>query len=77
MTLRLVKDGAPGPDTETVEMIARGTERMADAVKAGGVFWLLTEVEGEISASFFGGKLEASVLAEAIAADMKREAVGP
>jgi hypothetical protein len=71
-TLTVVGSGTPEPDIEKSEMIARGAERMA----AADVFWLLTGVDGEVSCAFYGGQLEASVLAETVAADMKREAVG-
>jgi hypothetical protein len=57
-------------------MIARATERMAEAVKSDGSYWLVTAVGDEVSVSYYGGRLETSVLAEAMAGAMKREAVG-
>jgi len=68
--------GKPDTSAEDAEMIARATERMAAAVKADGCYWLVTANGEDVSVSFFGGKLESAVLAEAIAGDMKREAVG-
>ncbi len=70
--------GGKGPETheEDAEMIARAAERMARAVKADGAYWLVTAVGEDVAVSFYGGKLESAVLAETIAADMKREAVG-
>ena len=77
MTLRLVKDGEAEPDAEVVESIARATERMAAAVKdPDGAFWVVTAVGGDIAVAYYGGRLESAVLAEAVAGDMKREAVG-
>jgi hypothetical protein len=77
MTLRLVKDGEAEPDAEVVESIARATERMAAAVKdPDGAFWVMTAVGGDVAVAYYGGRLESAVLAEAVAGDMKREAVG-
>lgn len=76
-TLTVVGKGEPGPDVEAAEAIARGTERMAAAVKdPDGVYWLLTVVDGEVSVGYYGGKLESACLVEAVASDMKRAAVG-
>lgn len=76
MTLRLVTSGEPEPDTEDVERIARITERLAEVVKSDGTYWIVSAVGEDITVAYFGGQLESTVLAEAIAADMKREAVG-
>ena len=73
-TLTVVGKGEP--DAEAIEIIATSTERMAAAVQAGGVFWLVTDVAGEIGVAFYGGKLEASALAEEIARDSKCSALG-
>lgn len=62
------KDGLPDTTTEDAEMIARAAGRMAD--------WLVTAIGEDVSVSFFGGKLESAVLAETLAGEMKREAVG-
>jgi hypothetical protein len=59
-----------------VERIARITERLAEVVKADGTYWIVTAVGDDVTVAYFGGHLESTVLAEAIAADMKREAVG-
>ena len=76
-TLTVVGGGAPEPDGEGLEAAARVHERMASALKdPDGLWWAVTVVDGEIAVAYFGGKLESAVLAEAIAADMKREAVG-
>ncbi len=76
-TLTVVGGGPLEPDAEVVETIARAAERMAAAVKdPDGLFWIVTAVDGEVACAFFGGRLESSVLAEAVASDMKREAVG-
>ena len=76
-TLTVVGKEAPEPDAEVVETIARATERMAAAVKdPDGLFWIVTAVDGDVVCAFFGGQLESAVLAESVASDMKREAVG-
>lgn len=76
-TLTVVGGKAAEPDAETVEMIARATERMASAAKdPDGLFWIVTVVAGEVSVAFHGGRLESAVLAEAVAGDMKLDAVG-
>ena len=74
----LTVGGGKGPETheEDAEMIARAAERMAQAVKADDSYWLMTAAGDDVSVSFFGGKLESSVLAEELAGEMKREAVG-
>ena len=71
-----VVGGEREPDTETAEIIANAAERMAAAVKAGGIFWLVTDVDGSVSVSYYGGKLESSALAEEIARDAKCSALG-
>jgi hypothetical protein len=76
MTLRLVKDGEPETDAEDVERIARITERLVGVTKADGVYWVVTAAGDDVNVAFFGGKLESAVLAEALAEEMKREAVG-
>lgn len=75
-TLTVVGGGEPEPDTETVEIIAAAAERMTEAVKAGGMFWLVADVGGSVSVSYYGGKLESSALAEEIARDAKCSALG-
>lgn len=75
-TLTVVGGGEPEPDTEAVEIIAAAAERMAEAVKSGGMFWLVTEAGDSISVSYYGGKLESSALAEEIARDAKCSALG-
>lgn len=70
------KDGLPDTTTEDAEMIARAAGRMAEAVQADGAYWLVTAIGEDVSVSFFGGKLESAVLAETLAGEMKREAVG-
>jgi hypothetical protein len=58
-------------------MIARATERMQEAAKdPDGVFWILTAIGGDVAVAFHGGRLESAVLAEMVAADMKRDSVG-
>lgn len=61
---------------EDAEMVARAADRMREAVKAGGRYWLVTATGEDVAVSYYGGRLESSVLAEAVAADMKRGAVG-
>jgi len=75
-TLTVVGKGEQEPDTEAVEIIATSTERMAAAVQAGGVFWLVTDIDGDVGVAYYGGKLEASALAEEIARDAKCSALG-
>lgn len=75
-TLTVVGGKGPEPTEEDAEMIARAAERMAQAVKADGCYWVVTAVDAEVAVSFFGGRLESAVLAEMVAGDMKREAVG-
>lgn len=76
-TLTVVGGKAPEPDAEMVERIARATESMAAAVKSGGVYWLIAATDDEdLTISYFGGELESSALAEVIAGDMKRAALG-
>lgn len=75
-TLTVVGKGEQEPDAEAIEIIATSTERMAAAVQAGGVFWLVTDIAGEIGVAFYGGKLESSALAEEIARDSKCSALG-
>ena len=76
MTLRLVKDGEPETGAEDVERIARITERLVAVTKSDGIYWVVSAIGEDVHAAFFGGKLESAVLAEAIAGEMKREAVG-
>jgi hypothetical protein len=71
-----VVGGEREPDAEAVEIIAAAAERMAAATKAGGVFWLVCDVDGSVSVSYYGGKLESSALAEEIARDAKCSALG-
>jgi len=71
-----VVGGEREPDTEAIEIIAHAAERMTAAVKSGGAFWLVTDVEGEVGVSYYGGKLESSALAEEIARDAKCSALG-
>jgi len=76
-TLTVVGRGEIEPDTETTEMVARATERMLAAAKdPEGLFWVITVVDGDVSVAFHGGRLESSVVAEMVATDMKRDAVG-
>lgn len=76
-TLTVVGGKTPEPDAETVEMIARAAESITTAVKAGGVYWLVVSgAEGDLTISYFGGELESAALAEVIAGDMKRAALG-
>ena len=75
--LTLVGKGeAPDTTAEDAEMIARAAARMAEAVKSDGSYWLVTAIGEDVAVAYFGGRLESSVLAEEIARDMKREAVG-
>ncbi len=75
--LSVVGKAEPEPDAELAEMIARAAERMAAAAKAtDGIFWLVTVVDDEVGVVFSGGKLEAAVVAEMVAAEFKAEAVG-
>ena len=75
-TLTVVDGKARDTDAEDAAMVARAAERMAQAVKSDGCYWLVTAIGEDVAVSFFGGKLESAVLAEAIAGDMKRESVG-
>lgn len=75
-TLTVVDGKARDTTGEDAEMIARATERMAAAVKADGCYWVVTAVDDDVSVAFYGGRLESAVLAETIAGEMKREAVG-
>jgi hypothetical protein len=70
------KDGLPDTTAETAEMIARAAGRMAEAVQTDGSYWLVTAIGEDVAVMFYGGKLESSVLAETMAGEMKREAVG-
>jgi hypothetical protein len=76
MTLRLVKDGKPETDPEVRKVADSAMAAIERAVETGGVFWLIAEADGEVSVSYLGGKLEASALAEVIAGEAKREALG-
>jgi hypothetical protein len=76
-TLTVVGGKAAEPDAELVELIARNAERQAEAAKdPDGLIWQLTVVNGEVSVSFHGGKLETAALAEVVAGDMKCAALG-
>jgi hypothetical protein len=75
-TLTVVDGKARDTTDEDAEMIARATERMAAAVKADGCYWVVTAAGDDVAVAFYGGRLESAVLAETIAGEMKREAVG-
>ena len=76
-TLTVVGGKAADPDAESLEMIARATERMRAAVAdPDGAFWVVTAAGGDVSVAFHGGRLETAVLAEAIAGSMKLDCVG-
>lgn len=75
-TLTVVGSDKPDTAAADMEMVNRAKDRMLDAVKADGCYWLVTAIGEEVSVSYFGGKLESAVLAEAMAEAMKREAVG-
>lgn len=80
-TLTVVGGKTPEPDAaaeaEAAEMIAKATLSMTAAVKAGGLYWLIAVTEeDDLTISYFGGELESAALAEVIAGDMKRAALG-
>ena len=76
-TLTVVGGKAPEPDAELADMIARAAARMAEAAQdPDGAFWVVTAIGGDVAVAFHGGKLETAALAEKVAGDMTRAALG-
>lgn len=76
-TLTVVGGEAREPDAEMAALIAKAAERMAEAAKSDdNQFFAVVAIDGDVSVFYSGGLLEAAVLAEEVAGDMKREAVG-
>lgn len=75
-TLTVVGGKAPEPDAEAAEAVARATLMMAEAVKAGGGFFLLTVTPDDGDATYYGDALELGATAEEVGRSMKRAALG-
>ncbi len=74
--LRVVgKDAEPDDGAEMAEVIAKAAVMMTEAVKADGTFWLMT-VTDDVQIAFYGGEVESCALAEEVARDCKRSALG-
>jgi len=75
-TLTVVGGKAPEPDAEAVDLIAKATVQMTEAVKAGGGGFLLTVTADDGGASYYGDALELGATAEEVGRAMKRAALG-
>jgi hypothetical protein len=74
--LRVVgKDAEPDDGAEMADVIAKAAVMMAEAVKAAGCFWLMTATD-DVQIAYYGGEVESCALAEEVARDCKRSALG-
>ena len=75
MSLRLVKPGDDGADTEALERADEACRLIREAAKAGGQFFVVLDGD-DPAACYWGDSLEVSALAEEVAGMCKRMALG-